>query len=126
MSLILADIAPAAIAERINRPLGVVLRKIALDLHTAITERTPVDTGRLRASFQITTGAPAHTAPPPGTYSKADATTPEIDGTAPVFITSALPYAEAIESGHSKQAPAGMVAISIIEMEAELRHLMSQ
>lgn len=127
MSLINMDIAPAAIAERIGQPLRVVLTKIALDLHTKITERTPVDTGRLRASFQITAASPTQTTPPSGQYPRpASPPLPKITGEEPIFIASALPYAEAIENGHSAQAPAGMVAISIIETEAELAHTLAQ
>lgn len=123
MSLISMDIAPAKIAEAINQPMRVVLKKIALDLHGKITKRTPVDTGRLRSSFQITEGEPTTTVPPEGTYGPPAAQVPTITGTEPIFITSALPYAQPIEEGHSAQAPAGMVAISIIEMEAELRQI---
>lgn len=124
MSLIELNTAPRRIADNLGLALGTVLGKIVHDLNTKIVTKCPVDTGRLRASFLTTIGAPTNEAPPPGEYGPPSPPKGQkYDGTKPIFIASALAYAEAIENGHSTQAPAGMVAISVIELEEELRQL---
>lgn len=40
-------------AQNVELELGVVLRKISLDALNGVMKRTPVDTGRLRASWRI-------------------------------------------------------------------------
>ena len=76
----------------------------AFALFGSIVKRTPVDTGRLRGNWQTSINTS--------------------DGSAPIimaklgdsiFITNNLPYAQVIESGSSKQAPSGMVAITAAE-----------
>ena len=37
-----------------------------------------------------------------------------------MFIVSNLAYIEALENGHSQQAPQGMVTISVAEIEADI------
>lgn len=39
------------------------------------------------------------------------------DPTGVYWITNSLPYAEALENGHSDQAPAGMVGLTIVEFD---------
>lgn len=122
MALLNLDAATGKFAEKLGLTLEVVLRKLAIDLHTAITKRTPVDTGRARASWNIAQGEPLLDVPPPN---EGEAPLPSpgvptfvVDGTAPIYITSSLVYIEALENGHSSQAPAGMVAVSLAEAEA--------
>lgn len=104
--------------------IGLVVEKVSRDLHGKIVRRTPVDTGRARASWDVAVGAPAKTPPPvPGkeSYAAKDFDPgSKIDGTAPVYITSNLVYIEPLENGHSKQAPLGMVRISVAEVAAEI------
>ena len=45
------------------------------------------------------------------------------DGTKSVFITSALDYIKYLDQGSSQQAPAGMVNITIAELEAEVEFI---
>lgn len=101
------------------------VKHIALDALRRIVLRTPVDTGRLRGNWQVGIN---------------DSPSGEVDGTDPtgstaiqegtsklaalgfaqqVFITNNLPYAAAIEGGHSREkAPAGMVAITLTELRS--------
>jgi hypothetical protein len=39
------------------------------------------------------------------------------DPTGVFYITNSLPYAEALEDGHSKQAPVGMVGLTVLEFD---------
>lgn len=138
------DIAPA-----------VVTRQIVADLHGRISKRTPVDTGRARASWDVKQGSPSSYVPPitagsvagkgktklgkglAGNALGAGASSggkakdigkelATIDGTAPVFITTALDYVQYLENGSSKQAPAGMVRLSIAEVEIEIESILDQ
>jgi hypothetical protein len=103
--------------------IGLVVEKVARDLHGKIVKRTPVDTGRARASWDVAIGAPSAKPPPlPGkeSYPEPAFDGSKIDGTSPVFITSNLVYMEPLENGHSKQQPLGMVRISVAEVLAEI------
>lgn len=133
MAVFTLDVAVAKFAEKINLGVATVVRKIAVDLHTKITKRTPVDTGRARASWMLTEGAPSDVAPDASAFPKGKTApappTPDvaaIDGKKSVFIVSNLIYIEPLENGHSKQAPAGMVAVSLAEVKAEIEQTIQQ
>lgn len=103
--------------------IDIVSRKIALEMFRRVILRTPVDTGRARGNWQTTVGAPAF-----GTLDETDksgraaiarATTvclawKAVSG-AWIFLANNLPYIERLEHGYSKQAPSGMVAITVAE-----------
>ena len=103
----------AKFAKAIGVGLGIAVDKIGRELHTGIVRKTPVDTGRARASWDATIGAPS-TKTAGGGYSI------QPDGKEEVFIVSNLDYIEALENGHSQQAPQGMVTISVAEIEADI------
>lgn len=110
------------VAEQLNNAVDVVARKLTIDAWGKLVKRSPVDTGRARASWAISVSEP-YAGPPllPGEYPMP--TAPDvsaIDGTTAIFITSNLPYMEALEEGHSGQAPNGMVRITIAEIAAEI------
>ena len=108
--------------------IDIVSRKIALEMFRRVILRTPVDTGRARGNWQTTIGAPAF-----GTLDETDksgraaiarATTvclawKAVSG-AWIFLANNLPYIQTLEHGRvgnrgSKQAPSGMVAITVAE-----------
>lgn len=124
-----------AFANRMEIDLNTVVKKVGLDLFGRIVRKTPVDTGRARASWTIAIGQPDRTVQEPGEHGAyqgagAEATarakaTGVLAGLKPgsyqtVWISNNLPYIEALEQGHSQQAPSGMVALSIAETELEL------
>jgi hypothetical protein len=91
---------------------------LALALVGKITLKTPKDTGRAQANWYLSEGAPrieTTQATIPQVYSPAD-----ITGESIIYITNSLPYIIPLEYGHSKQAPMGMVRISIAEMMASI------
>ncbi len=122
----------AEFAKLLNLTQATVVRVIAADLWKMIIERTPVDTGRARASWGLSEGAPISTTPPEGTYSGVSTSVNPtawagITGVKPVFIVSNLEYIEPLENGHSqRQAPAGMVRISIAEVSARITLLVKK
>jgi len=105
---------------------GLVLR-----LWREITARTPVDTGRARANWQlgseagsktIDSGFSKHQVPVPAASSVA-----EMSMSDRKWIFNNLPYIERLEAGSSNQAPTGMVADSLAMvnsyLEAELERI---
>ena len=97
------------------------IRKIALELLKKVTMKSPVDTGRFRANWMTGIGG-------------ADETTTEstVDDAVmrgsiilsayrdlkQIHLSNNLPYAAALEHGHSQQAPLGVAEISVAEIEA--------
>lgn len=114
-----------------------VVRKVATDLLTGVVLRTPVDTGRARASWAVSTDKASNAAV---TFADKDGRQTIVRGQAAIatwkpgdelWITSRLeyiPYLEygvegrgptqkLTESGHSRQAPAGMVRVTVTEFQ---------
>lgn len=135
MPVLILDASIQKFAKAIDLDIARVVERIALDLWNKITLRTPVDTGAARRSWQLGVGQPNTFVPSEsgkGTGANKDKSSPpsepspdfpsdvEITGKDTVYITSSLGYIEALEEGHSKQAPAGMVQISIAEVQAEI------
>jgi hypothetical protein len=93
-------------------------KKIILEAYTRIVMRSPVDTGRFRSSWTIQEISPNEAVQAPGHYP----TPPRPDPpslSSPytiVWINNSLPYAVPLETGWSKQAPQGMVAITAAEL----------
>lgn len=94
-----------------------VFRATALDIFGKIVKATPVDEGRARGNWQMTLNTPSDKV--------LDTTTVQSTGAInratnedEIFITNNLPYIVALENGHSKQAPAGMVKTTLNEFEA--------
>jgi len=110
------------LAEKLDIDHATVARKLTLDAWTKLTIKTPVKTGRARASWAVALGD-AYSGPPnlPGTYgAPSEPDLSEIDGTTTIYVTSNLIYMEPLENGHSKQAPKGMVRITVAELMAEI------
>lgn len=115
------------VAEKLDIAVEVVARKLTIDAWGKLVKRTPVDTGRARASWAISVSEPYAGPPPlPGQHGMpSEPGVAEIDGTTAIFITSNLPYMEALENGHSGQAPNGMVRITVAEIAAEIDSMLA-
>lgn len=126
------DIAVAAFAKKLELAVPIVVEKLAVDLHTKITRRNPVDTGLSRSRWTIREGEPDNS-PVPEKLADGTITNPPtppayppdgISGEKIVYITNNVEYVPYLEAGSSRQAPSGMVAISIYELEAEVEQLL--
>ena len=137
-----------AMIKRTCLKADTIMRKIALDLFLAVIMKTPVavdNGGMARGNWQFSTDAPA-TAPvtrvdPAGTTVVADVTNkiPGWDTKKSIFLSNSLPYIRTLEygffptsprkgegktiGGFSRQAPAGMVRISVAEISGQLNRL---
>lgn len=128
-----------AFAKKLGITRKAVYQRTALELWNGITQRTPVDTGRARSSWNLAIGQPDSSVPPemgPPSGKNAKKSKPplqpsagipplqQIEGDQVIFITSNLPYVERLENGHSKQAPAGMVRVTVAEVVARIQLIM--
>ena len=116
-----------ALSEKLNDSVEKGIRKACIDLYRAIVEKTPVDTGRAKASWGLATYHTNDSKNDPDGYSFN-----EISGIVnqnvadfkftvhddQVIIYNNLEYIENLENGTSQQAPQGMVAISLSEFTA--------
>lgn len=112
-----------AFEDKTSGKMDLAVRKIALELFSRIILRSPVDTGRFRANWQVQVGAiPSGTmdlddASGTATISAASASVAGLKAGDVIYMTNNLPYAIRLEDGHSQQAPGGMVALSIQEFQ---------
>ncbi len=104
-------------------------KKIAFQLLTGVVLKTPVDTGRARGNWQVgideipsgeldtkdlsgagaeVTGSEALAGLIPGAYQI-------------VYVANNLVYIVPLENGHSGQAPQGMLALTIAEIETQFQ-----
>lgn len=89
---------------------------LALTLHSKVSLKTPVDTGRARANWFLAEGAPRIAT----TESVTPEAPPALTGKSVIYLTNSLPYIVPLEYGHSKQAPVGMLRVSIAEVIASV------
>jgi len=112
-------------ARQIDVDLGQARRKVAFEIFRSVVAKSPVDTGRFRASWTVADKSPSESVQPTesGSYQPPNPESFGADFTNPfsmTWIANALPYAAALEFGHSKQAPSGMARIAVAEAEANL------
>ena len=96
--------------------------KLALQGLTGVVKKSPVDTGRFRGNHQVTEGAAASgevealDTNGSTTIANGSAAIARAEPFGVVYITNNLPYAEALENGHSRQAPAGIYELTFQEL----------
>jgi hypothetical protein len=111
----------AQFVEKAKGNCDLVVRKVALDLFSRVILKTPVDTGRLRGSWCVSIGALApktielEDKTGSVTIARVTADTLGLKAGDVVYLSTTLEYAGVIEYGHSKQAPEGMVRLTILE-----------
>lgn len=119
-----------AFAERAGQAADLVVRKVCMDLMSDITLNTPVDTGRARANWFASIGAPVsgtveYAGNPSAASGEAISNAQVAISQAPgnvFWITNNLPYIYRLEfEGWSKQAPNGMVRLAIDRAQRAMR-----
>lgn len=97
-----------------------VVRKSAQDVAAQLISRSPVDTGRFRANWRCSIGGP-DTSTSSSTDRSGSSTLAAAVGTInayktgdTIWLLNSLPYARRLEDGWSKQAPGGMVRLTIL------------
>ena len=108
-----------AIVNRVNNRMDTVIRKSTIELFGRVVKMTPVDTARAKGNWQCTVGSPA--TDEIDRLDKSGSTVmAEVKQNVPkagnvVWLANNVPYIRALEYGHSKQAPEGMVRIAVAE-----------
>jgi hypothetical protein len=113
----------AAFAEKTKLDIDTVHRKVVFDLTNSVIRLSPVKTGRFRNNWNVAKGEVNKSTndgtgdPTAGLQSVVDSLT--TGGV--VYITNSLPYAIRLEYGWSKQAPQGMVRVTVVNYEQYLK-----
>lgn len=105
--------------DKTRAKMDLAVRKITLDVFENVIVMSPVDTGRFRGNWMPAVGsAPSGTieaVDPSGgmVRAKVQGVTNGVTAGDVIFMVNNLPYAERLENGWSRQAPAGMVALTV-------------
>lgn len=131
----------AQFVEKAKGNVDLVVRKVSFEMFSRVIQKSPVDTGRFKSNWQVAIGAiPSGTLPFAEKDEERDKTArwsaersahveaPTVARVSKgalsmkagdiIYLVNNLVYARALEYGHSKQAPAGMVRITIAEYGA--------
>lgn len=117
-----------------------VVKKVVLDLGKKVVERSPVGDasywknpppkgyvgGRFRANWQHGTTMPSgdlQAIDPSGgvSLSRIESSLTASQAFGVHYLVNNLPYAQRLENGWSRQAPQGMVGLTVVEFEAVVR-----
>ncbi len=105
-----------------------VVKKIATEMLQQVIVGSPVDTGAFRGNHHITLGAPDKTFDTTKLDKGGSATQQEgnqkilqakLGGL--VYIQNNLPYAVALENGHSQQRPLGIYSIAFMNVTSKYK-----
>ncbi|WP_165667914.1 HK97 gp10 family phage protein [Metapseudomonas otitidis] len=105
-----------------------VFRRVMIEIGTTVIRLSPVDTGRFRGNWQFTVDQPAaaslNTFDQQGhdTIARLVADVQHLSFGQTAYLVNNLLYAIPLEYGHSGQAPAGMVRITL----AGFQHLVDE
>lgn len=103
------------------------VRRAAIAADTAVVNATPVDTGRARANWIVSEGAPNLSTTPALDPSGANAIAAGTAaanasrGDRPIYISNSLPYIVRLDNGWSKQAPRGMTQFALQAARLQLQ-----
>ena len=118
--------ADAVVAKNMGR-LG---KAAGFELGRRIMRRTPVDTGRARANWNASIGAPDTTTTENTSFMSALSNLQSVSAGFDLFkgqefwISNGLPYIQPLENGHSAQAPKGfMVRGAVSQMKPWLERI---
>jgi hypothetical protein len=131
----------SALIRRAGEKAEQVVRVVAGELHKSIVQRSPVGDpdgwqspapagyvgGRFRANWNVELGAIDYRdnfAPDTSGKAALDRGKAKLAAWAPgqtIYITNSLPYADRLEHGWSKQAPRGMVRLTVLAYANALR-----
>lgn len=121
-----------------------VRKKVALKIYSSIVTKTPVDTGRARGNWQIGIGHDIYTETEKtnksGDVSEAEGQINTAKGDQTIYISNNLPYICKLEyggytdkaetektiGGYSKQAPMGMVGLTMGNIEKHIRQAIEE
>lgn len=92
-----------------EKDIAKAVQGISFKVLASVVKKTPVDTGMARNSWNISEGKI--------NTSLINSVRDKISGKKDVYITNSINYIMKLENGSSKQAPKGMVAVTINELK---------
>ena len=113
----------AAFAEQAKEVIDDVFREVVIKIGTSVIRLSPVDTGRFKGNWQFTVGAPSNqsidTVDKSGheTIAALVAEVSNLEAGQVAYVVNNLLYGIPLEYGHSDQAPAGMVQITLARFQ---------
>ena len=113
----------AAFAEQTKEAIDDVFRDVVIEIGTSVIRLSPVDTGRFKGNWQFTVGAPSNQSIDTfdkaghGTIATLVAEVSKLEAGQVAYIVNNLVYGVPLEYGHSDQAPAGMVQITLARFQ---------
>jgi hypothetical protein len=112
----------AAFSKKVGVELSTVVRKVSFDIWNDVTRLTPVDTGRARASWNVSEEY-ANLAVKPKSYEgSGQGVAGKISGKKDVIISNNVEYIVFLENGSSTQAPAGMTKLAVANAAASINN----
>lgn len=129
----------ADLADAIGGRVEDIARNFIIELFSAVIMRSPVDTGRFRANWNVSYGSPNYTTTDSTDANRSSGQVESLRGARVVgmwWLTNALPYAAVLEyglypnppkggegktaGGYSIQAPGGMIRLAVAEFRSHL------
>ncbi|ARO24744.1 hypothetical protein TAL182_CH02998 [Rhizobium sp. TAL182] len=113
--------------ELTDEAMQLVTQKLALQALSGVVLKSPVDTGRFRGNWNVSIDTADRSVSDAtdkggsGTIAKGSAVINTVPPYRVIWLSNNLPYARRLETGWSKQAPAGVVALTLAELESQLR-----
>lgn len=101
-----------------------ITQRIAFDALNGVVNRTPVDTGFARNNWDVSLDAePATTVPAADPIGSGQGTIQQARPFQIIAIANGAEYIGVLEHGHSKQAPNGMVSVTLSVLESKYREV---
>ena len=118
----MARITPDEFQIMIDDDAAQIVKDTARKLFTAVVSRTPVRTGRARASWRLSVDKPDTTVAPVGGSPESPQPAPKPTGLRfrkprVVYITNSIPYLQYLEYGSPTTPATGMVAASLASFQ---------
>lgn len=113
------------LVETAKGKTDLVVKKVMLETFSKVIYKSPVRSGRFRANWIIGYSSPDRATSlntdksGAGTIGQiaSEITGAKLDGKS-IYLTNSLVYSLSLENGNSKQAPQGMVKLSLVEIVA--------
>ena len=108
-------------AKQTEINLETVVKRVSFDVYNKAKKNTPVGTGRARGSWNISEEYADLSSLPQGQYpSGTSNAVGNISGKEEVHVSNNVEYIDVLDQGSSRQAPQGIVDITVAQVEAEL------
>lgn len=114
----------AKLLKKAGNKAELVVRKTALELQRSMIQMSPVKSGRFKGNWQCGVGSINAANTDTANSDALGRTGAVLDGWKAgqtIWLTNSMPYANRLEYGWSKQAPGGMVRISVQNFAAKVK-----